>query len=230
MDAEEVLKLFDSCWFNLEIFKEQPSSSSSKSNTDQQIQEEPSKPVLSRSQTRHIRSISDQLSSATSFNPGSFSPDTILVPKLQPIFSGREIREEENSTETRAGKASPKRATLARGRRRKNGMSKSLSDLEFDELKGFMDLGFVFSEGAKDSSLVSIIPGLHRLGKKDGEEENTVDESAVPRPYLSEAWEVLDRRKKENPLMNWRVPALSSEIDMKDNLRSWAHTVASSVR
>ncbi|CBI30714.3 unnamed protein product, partial [Vitis vinifera] len=168
MDAEEVLKLFDSCWFNLEIFKEQPSSSSSKSNTDQQIQEEPSKPVLSRSQTRHIRSIT-----------------------------------------------SPKRATLARGRRRKKGMSKSLSDLEFDELKGFIDLGFVFSEGAKDSSLVSIIPGLHRLGKKDGEEEKTVDESAVPRPYLSEAWEVLDRRKKENPLMNWRVPALSIRIMLR---------------
>ncbi|KAJ9690735.1 hypothetical protein PVL29_013075 [Vitis rotundifolia] len=230
MDAEEVLKLFDSCWFNLEIFKEQPSSSSSMANTDQQIQEEPSKPVLSRSQTRHIRSISDQLSYATSFNPGSFSPDTVLEPKLQPIPSGKEIREEENSTETRAGKASSKRVALAGGRRRTKGMSKSLSDLEFDELKGFIDLGFVFSEEDKDSSLVSIIPGLHRLGKKDGEEENTVDESAIPRPYLSEAWEVFDRRKKENPSINWRVPALSSETDMKDSLRSWAHTVASSVR
>ncbi|MCL7043829.1 hypothetical protein MKW94_016938 [Papaver nudicaule] len=41
---------------------------------------------------------------------------------------------------------------------------KSLSDLEFEELKGFMDLGFVFSEEDRNSSL---IPGLQRLGNKE---------------------------------------------------------------
>ena len=90
-----------------------------------------------------------------------------------------------------------------------------MSDLEFEELKGFMDLSFVFSEEDRNSSLASVVPGLHRLGKKDDEEEE-VDESTIPRPYLSEAWEVLDRKKRENPLINWRISALSNETDMKD--------------
>ena len=98
---------------------------------------------------------------------------------------------------------------------RKSDESKSLSDLEFEELKGFMDLGFAFSEEDRNSILALVIPGLHRLGKKDGEEE-AVDESTIPRPYLSDAWEVLDRRKRENPLINWRISALSNETDMKD--------------
>ncbi|KAM1105151.1 hypothetical protein ACFX13_013746 [Malus domestica] len=44
-----------------------------------------------------------------------------------------------------------------RRRRKKKSESKSLTDLQFEELKGFMDLGFVFSEEDKDSNLVSII-------------------------------------------------------------------------
>ena len=109
-----------------------------------------------------------------------------------------------------------------------------MSDLEFEELKGFMDLGFVFSEEDKDSSLASIIPGLQRLRKKEEEEEENedCDEISVPRPYLSEAWEVqeYDRRKKENSLVNWKMPAINNETDMKESLRWWAHTVASTVR
>ncbi|KAM1368322.1 hypothetical protein PS1_001667 [Malus domestica] len=54
--------------------------------------------------------------------------------------------------------------------------------------------------------------------------------SAITRPYLSEAWEVRENRKIEKPLMNWRFPALENEIDMKDNLKWWAYTVASTVR
>ena len=93
----------------------------------------------------------------------------------------------------------------------------------------FMDLGFVFSEEDKDSSLASIIPGLQRFGKNAEEEENS-NEPAVQRPYLSEAWEVQERRKKENPLMNWKIHAVNNEIDMKDSLRWWARTVVSTVR
>jgi hypothetical protein len=37
---------------------------------------------------------------------------------------------------------------------RKLARAKGLSDLEFEELKGFMDLGSVFSEEDKDSRLV----------------------------------------------------------------------------
>ena len=93
-----------------------------------------------------------------------------------------------------------------------------------------MDLGFVFSEEDKDSSLASIIPGLQRLGKSDEEEEDSELGSSVQRPYLSEAWKAQERRKKENPLVNWKIPALNNEIDIKDSLRWWAQTVASTVR
>lgn len=174
--------------------------------------------------------MSDELSSKTSFNfSSSLSPDSVLHrPKLSTILSGKEATEVETPIQ-RHVEESPKKITRRR-RKKKKGESKSLTDLQFEELKGFMDLGFVFSEEDKeDSNLASIIPGLQRLGKKDGQDE-VFDESAIPRPYLSEAWKVRDQRKREKPLMNWRFPALGNEIDMKDNLRWWAHTVASTVR
>ncbi|TQE07632.1 hypothetical protein C1H46_006775 [Malus baccata] len=47
---------------------------------------------------------------------------------------------------------------------------------------------------------------------------------------FSEAWEIKEKWKIEKPLMNWRFPALENEIDMKDNLKWWAHTIAFAVR
>ncbi|KAK9267242.1 hypothetical protein L1049_009664 [Liquidambar formosana] len=223
MEAEEVMNLFDSSWFGREIFKKQPSSPNSETNPVHQNGE---KPQILRLTTLRTRSMSDYLSSKTSFISSSFSPDSVLLaPKLHTILSGKEATQV--NAEQRHIKV-PSKKGITRGRRGKKGESKSLSDLESVELKGFMDLGFVFSEEDKESSLGSIIPGLQRLGKKDGDEER-IDESEVKRPYLSEAWEVLDRRKKQNQLMNWRVPALTNEIAMKDELRWWAHTVAATV-
>ncbi|PON87252.1 hypothetical protein TorRG33x02_168880 [Trema orientale] len=262
MEAEKVLKLYDSCWFELEIFKTQqpfsPNSSTiSVSEPDQdQNQDSSAKPEMLPPSNRHNRSMSDQLNTNTSFTSGSLSPDS---PKLLTILSGKEITEFEGpdkQSSLNQFEEGPKKKVVnggrRRSRRRKGGESKSLSDLEFEELKGFMDLGFVFSEEDRESSLASIIPGLQRLGKKDGKEENGKEEreeneeeeeeeeeeevdsigAGISRPYLSEAWEVFDmmRKKETNPLMNWRVPALSNEVDMKDNLRWWAHTVASTVR
>uniref|UniRef100_A0A6M2EGI8 DUF1685 domain-containing protein n=1 Tax=Populus davidiana TaxID=266767 RepID=A0A6M2EGI8_9ROSI len=235
MDATEVIELFDSCWFEMEIFKKQPSlakSFSVETNPHQENQEKPPKPEISRVPTIITRSMSEDLCSKTSFTSGfSLSPDSVLrSPKLHTILSGKEVTEEEYSTPTERVYIleSPKKK-VSRGRKGKKVTSKSLSELEYEELRGFMDLGFVFSEEDKDSNLASIIPGLHRLGKKD-EEEAILDEPTVCRPYLSEAWEVLEKKRKEEPLMNWRIPALGNEIDMKDNLRWWAHTVASTVR
>lgn len=182
-----------------------------------------------------MRSKSDQVSSMTSFNSDFLSPSSVLfTPHLQTILSGKEATQQESiqpqQIENKLQQPEKNRRGENRVRRRKEkSTSKSLSDLEFEEVKGFMDLGFVFSEEDKDSSLVDIIPGLQRLGKKNDEEEGkNVDESSVSRPYLSEAWEVLER--ENNPLMNWRVPAPDNEIDMKDSLKWWAHTVASAVR
>ncbi|XVF40296.1 hypothetical protein PTKIN_Ptkin01aG0102100 [Pterospermum kingtungense] len=244
MESEEIMKLFDSCWFEMEIFKKQISPStitSSEPNPDRQLEENSSKPEFSqfsRTPSLHTRSMSDQLSLSTSFiGSESSSPDTVLYsPKLHKIISGKEITEEELQETCNNTQETPKKKVVAGRRvaRKKKGTSKSLSDLEFEELKGFMDLGFVFSEeDNKDSRLVEIIPGLQRLGKKEGVEDNKEGDNhkaEVSRPYLSEAWEVYERRRKENPLMNWRVPALGDETDMKESLRWWAHTVASTVR
>ncbi|XXG77481.1 hypothetical protein AAC387_Pa08g1627 [Persea americana] len=144
------------------------------------------------------RSLSDELSSKSSPR----SPDSVLP---TPTF----IREE----------------VLAK--RKKRG-SKSLADLELEELKGIFDLGFCFLDGEVDSRLVSVVPGLQRLKKGGEEEEEAAEESAVCRPYLSEAWSVDER--EENPLMNWRVPVVCNGEEMKDHLRSWAQAVASTVR
>ncbi|KAK2975163.1 hypothetical protein RJ640_017376 [Escallonia rubra] len=238
MDPEGILNLFDACWFNLEIFKQQSVSSNSaidEADPDQGVEENAtSGPKFSSLPSILMRSKSDQLSALTSFSSDTLSPNSVLLtPHLQTILSGKEVAVQEESRK-------PKRFGSMKGRLvKKRGVTKSLSDLEFEELKGFMDLGFVFSEEDKESSLVEIIPGLQRLGEEKDHRNHhqqqqegsiTVKESLVPRPYLSEAWEVLGRREKVNPLMNWRVPALSDEMDMKDSLKWWAHTVASTVR
>ncbi|CAL0306467.1 unnamed protein product [Lupinus luteus] len=235
MESVAVLNLIDSLWFEHNIFNKTSTSSisiptSSSENVGHKKQEESlSEPKLARIQINHTRSNSDQ--SLTSFKDGYYpvSPDSVLpIQKLQTILSGKEVTDSEPEKEVLLS-APPKKKNFTRRKRRG---SKSLSDLEFEELKGFMDLGFVFTDEDKDSSLASIIPGLQRLGKKNEEVEDSNDnDSLVPRPYLSEAWEVIDeRKKKENPLMNWKVPSISNETDMKDSLRLWAHTVASTVR
>ncbi|XP_057422324.1 uncharacterized protein LOC130716139 [Lotus japonicus] len=248
MEAEHVMNLFDSFWLDQNILNKTSSSKSSTNsaeNVENQVVKESSDsevPKLHRIRTGHTRSMSDQ-SIATSFNHESLSPNSVLLaPKLQTIFSGKEVVDSEAEEtpvvqhhEVLLSEKNNNGNSTSCEKKKKNRGSKSLSDLEFEELKGFMDLGFVFSLEDKNSSLASIIPGLQRLGKKEeeqGEEEEEEDsnESLVPRPYLSEAWEFHGKRKKENPLMNWKVPSLKNEIDMKDSLRLWAHTVASTVR
>ncbi|CAJ2677359.1 unnamed protein product [Trifolium pratense] len=234
MEHESFFNLFDSLWFELNIFNNNSTSSITSTTSEQHLEDSQKnetsseQPKLTRIRTVHNRSMSDQ--SVTNFNHDSLSPDSVLISsKLQTILSGKEV------TDTEDENLVPKNNNINKVVKKKRG-SKSLSDLEFEELKGFMDLGFVFSEEDKDSSLVEIIPGLQRLGKKneeteEEEEKDDYDESVVQRPYLSEAWEVYEWRKKEKPLMmNWKVPSLNNEIDMKNNLRLWAHTVASAVR
>ncbi|KAK6917930.1 Protein of unknown function DUF1685 [Dillenia turbinata] len=236
MEAENILNLFDFNWFEREIFRRNSASLPSSTNPVEKIEDEEEKPCLSR---RHVRSHSDQLLvSTTSFiEESTSSPNSVLVtPKLQTILSGKEVEafsDPEAKLQEIEIQSEKKQSSLRRRRRRGN--SKSLSELEFEEVKGFMDLGFVFSEEDKDSRLVEIIPGLQRLGRKSEVSENTEDisEQVVSRPYLSEAWEVLDQRlkdRKENPLSNWQIPAIQSDLDMKDHLKFWAHMVASTVR
>ncbi|XP_048441861.1 uncharacterized protein LOC125478117 [Pyrus x bretschneideri] len=99
------------------------------------------------------RSISDELSSNTS----TLSPDSVLhKPKHSTILSRKEAKEIGN-LKWIYSKEEPQKKVERRRKRKKKSESKSLTDLQFEELKGFMDLGFVFSEEDKDSNLVSII-------------------------------------------------------------------------
>ncbi|KAI4333830.1 hypothetical protein L6164_018591 [Bauhinia variegata] len=234
MAAEQVLNLFDYYWFETTIFSQSNSSLDSNSQSEVEVLHPPGS-KLSRISSFEMRSFSDQhLDTTGSFSSDFSSPNSVLYsPKLRTILSGKEVGEfsvENHEIEEKPIRKKP-RHSHKRTRRGKT-ISRSLSELEFKELKGFMDLGFVFSEEDKDSKLVSLIPGLQRLGIKDreGKEGGKIDETVISRPYLSEAWEALDQRKAGNSLMNWRVPALGNEIDMKDNLRFWAHRVASIVR
>ncbi|XP_061356430.1 uncharacterized protein LOC133300856 [Gastrolobium bilobum] len=234
MEHEVVMKLFDSCWFELEILINNNSRSSMSTSTTENlnhpIKEEPSEPKLTPIKITNTRSMSDQ--SMTSFDYNYLSPDSVLLPtKLQTNLSGKEVTdsEAENPAEMIHHEVLlPEKKITSNGREKRE--RKSVSELEFEELKGFMDLGFVFTEEDKDSSLALVLPGLRRLGKKKEEEDDSCVKSVIERPYLSEAWEGHYRRKKDNPLMNWKIPAMNSETDMKDSLRWWAHTVASSVR
>jgi len=241
MDAEQVLRLLDTFWFQTTIFTNKTSSPfhATVDSTSQSLVKEvltfDSK--LLRVPTLKVRSISDQnLGSSIGVLSDFPSPNSVLTPpKLMPILSGKEVgdfplenghgkHEDEQVVTTKKVSHGDRRR---RRSFRKGKACRSLSDLEFKELKGFMDLGFVFSEEDKDSRLVSLIPGLQRLGVSS---QDDIDETVICRPYLSEAWGVLDQKKAVNPLLNWRVPVVGNEIDMKDNLRFWAHTVASIVR
>lgn len=139
-------------------------------------------------------------------------------PKLDAISSGKEFQ-----VPAQTKMLAEVQQTAPRHRERKRS-TKSLSDLEFDELKGFSELGFTFSKDDLTPRVVSILPGLQRLGKQ----EETTWEPTVSRPYLSEAWSVC---RQDAPLLKWHMPPPHEEgVDMKEHLKFWAHAVASTVK
>ena len=218
MAAEEILPLFDLFWFQRAIF--------SRKQHLKTCFQSPVKQVLK------MRSQSEYFLNSKDFPP----PETALNSnqKLETILSGK-VTEFGGNEEGQATKKKKKKLEgnedKIRRKKKGKGLSKSLSDLEFEELKGFMDLGFVFSEEDKnDSNLGSIIPGLHRLGPKKTEEKRS-ENGVLRRPYLSEAWKAIEEENEKMILMKWRVPSLgATEMDIKHHLKFWAHTVASTVR
>lgn len=99
-------------------------------------------------------------------------------------------------------------------------------DLELEEVKGFMDLGFIFRREDLTKRIIHLVPGLQRIGSSEDEEEEGRNKDII-RPYLSEAWVV---RSPNLPLLNLRIPAVSTAADMKKHLQCWAHTVASAIQ
>lgn len=123
------------------------------------------------------------------------------------------------------------------GKLKKSTSCKSSEDLELEEVKGFMDLGFIFKKEHLDSRMIDVVPGLLRLGFHKTQPNLPADEHEVPkddddddndtRPYLSEAWLI---KRPDSPLLNLKVPRVSAAADMKKHLKCWARTVASVVQ
>ncbi|KAJ6330873.1 hypothetical protein OIU76_009463 [Salix suchowensis] len=123
---------------------------------------------------------------------------------------------------------------------------KSFGELELEEVKGFMDLGFIFKKEHLSPRMMSVVPGLQRLGLYQnrqniylrdsnvaGDHDELIrkqeedEEKGIARPYLSESWLI---KRPDSPLLNLRVPRVSVAADMKKHLKFWARTVASEIQ
>ncbi|THU64937.1 hypothetical protein C4D60_Mb01t31750 [Musa balbisiana] len=104
---------------------------------------------------------------------------------------------------------------------------RSVTELENYELKGFMDLGFVFQKEELSIEIMNIIPGLQQLGKEgrddEASREEEEEEEGMERPYLSEAWMRHDLTVVSPSLQ----PRSLYGADMKRQLHLWAREVAS---
>ncbi|KAK6230645.1 hypothetical protein QUC31_002163 [Theobroma cacao] len=98
-------------------------------------------------------------------------------------------------------------------------LQRSLSDLAFEELQGFKDLGFTFDKEDLSPSVVNILPGLQENKIED------LKQDKVRRPYLSEAWLAQSRGP---PIPN--CVSKDSADDMKAQIKFWARAVATNVR
>ncbi|CAH8385400.1 unnamed protein product [Eruca vesicaria subsp. sativa] len=249
MVGEEFLRLFEHNWSEKPIFmKDKEPLNLNEEEVGEKEDEAVKKFLVKRAMsdetmmmmTSYVSSSDDLFSSPRSVLTVKASPT-----KLQTILSGKEVNEfstaERERTLSEHSEKEEQRKKKQRDVRKRTRKGKSMSDLEFEELKGFIDLGFVFSEeDQRDSELVSILPGLQRLVKKDdGVGEVTEEEKDISngnRPYLSEAWDHCGGRKgKRNisPAIKWKVPAAApevKEVELKDQLKQWAHAVASTIR
>lgn len=252
MAGEEFLKLFEHNWSERPIFKKDKDSLKLNEEVVEKVEDKEDEDVK---KFLVKRAMSDEtmmmmMTSSVSSSDGFFSsPRSVLTvkaspTKLQTILSGKEVNEFSTAERDRvlsehSEKEEERRKKKQSDVRRRTRRGKSMSDLEFEELKGFIDLGFVFSEeDQRDSELVSILPGLQRLVKKDdgvGVVTEEEDISNINRPYLSEAWDHCGGRKGKRhitPAIKWKVTAVPEvrEVELKDHLKQWAHAVASTIR
>ncbi|XP_072985601.1 uncharacterized protein [Typha latifolia] len=231
---DSILTLFDLYWFHRQILLHPPPPPPPPPPPSPPPDvANPEEAESNGSRSRHRRSLSDE--------GDRFGSLRIRTPKLQTILSGKEAPAEDSSSAASSAAAGDGDGAgelrIRRWRRRRRGgkSSRSLTDLEFEELKGFMDLGFTFSDAdAKaDPRLVEIVPGLRRRESSAVKEEDGGElGEPVVRPYLSEAWDARREEEEERRylLRNWRIPVGGEGQDLKEHLRVWAHTVASTVR
>ncbi|WOG96512.1 hypothetical protein DCAR_0415848 [Daucus carota subsp. sativus] len=159
----------------------------------------------------------------------------LVLKQTRPSRTNRSKTRSHSSRHSRS-----KRYTGSVMRLQKTMSCKTLEELEVEEVKGFIELGFSFDSQNMCPRMMSVLPGLQRIGEAcsyeelidqelagagDGNEEKS-EAGAYRRPYLSEAWLI---RRPDSPLLNLRIPRNSKAEDMKKHLKSWARTVASVV-
>lgn len=99
-----------------------------------------------------------------------------------------------------------------RQQQQKKKRPKGTSDLEIQELKGFMELGFDFSQDKLSPRLLDLLPGLKRL--------------LIDHDNINKKTEF-----QESPPGNWELPSLNATgVDLKEHLKIWAHSVASALK
>ncbi|CAN6177871.1 unnamed protein product [Urochloa humidicola] len=260
--AEQTMALYDAFWFRHLVLLPSPAAPAAPpAGPPAPVERERAAPSSSPSPTagavagglRHRRTRSDEAAAAVfqGLEPLRL-PNSGNRARLETILSGKDglaapaLAPPQPLPERRRPEA---RRPVGTGRRRRR-RGRSMSELEFEEVKGLQDLGFTFSDAEVDAELASIVPGL--LRRKRSEEDNNVrattasappaatprEESAsaaaaaaeVPRrPYLSEAWDD-EEEEVRRALRNWRIPPPGDGNNLKEHLRMWAHTVASAVR
>ncbi|XP_024379668.1 uncharacterized protein [Physcomitrium patens] len=157
--------------------------------------------------------------------------------KLSSINPGRHSRGPlEESSSNSSDQVPIKHATKTIRRRRLKG-TKSLTDLEYEELRGWKDLGFEVSKDDLTPHVVRMFPGLERQGippynspqslSKNPAHNVNPNQNALPHNRAPPVQHLLWPRRPDSPLTN--TPFLDPSIDMKGQLKSWASEMASIV-
>ncbi|XP_058215809.1 uncharacterized protein LOC131326914 [Rhododendron vialii] len=167
--------------------------------------------------------------------------------RLNTIITTKSRAHSSSSPSNRSHRKKRLRSYTGSVRRLQKTMScKTLEELELEEVKGFIDLGFEFKKESLSPRMLSVVPGLKRFGSWDvdhdeerngtvqncdheliEEEEGEEEERGVMRPYLSEAW---IENRSELGFTNITLPRVSAAGDMKKLIKCWARTVASAIR
>ncbi|KAL2345039.1 hypothetical protein Fmac_006324 [Flemingia macrophylla] len=186
--------------------------------------------------TDDSHSLAKQLSSESIFVPlqdGSISNEEEMKERLAKMKLLRNRNRSHLSSPSTQNHRKLRKPTACARKLRKSRSCRTLGELELDEVKGFMDLGFTFKKEYLSPRMMSVVPGLQRLGVTDANETvegNHVEEEEekrdIVRPYLSEAWLI---KRPDSPLLNLKIPKRCSSTNMKKHLRFWAKTVASEI-
>eukprot|EP01018_Ginkgo_biloba_P015857 Gb_38224 [translate_table: standard] len=103
-----------------------------------------------------------------------------------------------------------------------------MTDMEVEEVKGFMELGFSFTQDELSPRVMTLLPGLRRLTCTRQEKINTL----TNKPHVSEGSMFQMSTSPEFSLPpGWKIPAPNHKgLDMKERLKLWARYVAFSVK